>query len=76
VVTGLLTGSDLLTGLRDRELGQELLLPSVVLRQGEDVFLDDLRLDQVRGALPVPIRIVQGADDIVAACLGASGELP
>jgi putative radical SAM enzyme (TIGR03279 family) len=76
VVTGLLTGSDLLTGLRDRELGQELLLPSVVLRQGEDVFLDDLRLDQVRGALPVPIRIVQGADDIVAACLGASWELP
>jgi hypothetical protein len=47
-----------------------------VLRQGEDVFLDDLRLDQVRGALPVPIRIVQGADDIVAACLGASWELP
>ena len=70
VVTGLLTGSDLLTGLAGCDLGDELLLPAVTLRQGEPVFLDDQRLDSLVAQLPVPIRLVQGADDIVAACLG------
>jgi putative radical SAM enzyme (TIGR03279 family) len=69
VVTGLLTGSDLLTGLADRDLGAELLLPAVMLRQGEPVFLDDQRLEAVAAQLPVPVRLVYGADDIVAACL-------
>jgi putative radical SAM enzyme (TIGR03279 family) len=70
VVTGLLTGSDLLEGLTGRDLGSELLLPAVMLRQGEPVFLDDQRLEDVAARLPVPLRLVQGADDIVAACLG------
>ena len=70
VVTGLLTGSDLLAGLAGQELGDELLLPSVMLRQGEPVFLDDLRLEDVEQRLQLPIRLVQGADDFVAACLG------
>ena len=71
VVTGLLTGSDLLEGLSGRDLGDELLLPAVMLRQGEPVFLDDQTLESVAAQLPVPLRLVQGADDIVAACLGA-----
>ena len=70
VVTGLLTGSDLLAGLEGQELGDELLLPSVMLRQGEAVFLDDLRLEDLQRRLPAAIRLVQGADDFVAACLG------
>ncbi|CAK6701512.1 TIGR03279 family radical SAM protein [Synechococcus sp. CBW1107] len=71
VVTGLLTGSDLLAGLAGQELGDELLLPSVMLRQGEPVFLDDLGLEELQLRLPVPIRLLQGADDLVAACLGS-----
>ena len=70
VVTGLLTGSDLLEGLIGLDLGEELLLPAVMLRQGEPVFLDDQRLEDLTARLPVPIRLVHGADDIVAACLG------
>ena len=72
VVTGLLTGSDLIEGLAGRDLGERLLLPRVMLRQGEEVFLDDLTLDAVRAALPVPIELVGGADDLVAACLGSA----
>ncbi|CAK6698591.1 TIGR03279 family radical SAM protein [Synechococcus sp. CBW1107] len=71
VVTGLLTGSDLLAGLAGQELGDELLLPSVMLRQGEPVFLDDLSLEDLQQRLSAPIRLVQGADDFVAACLGS-----
>ena len=73
VVTGLLTGQDLIDGLRNQPLGDQLLLPSVMLRQGQPVFLDDMTLEQVQAELPVPIRIVHGAADIVAAVLG---ELP
>jgi putative radical SAM enzyme (TIGR03279 family) len=71
VVTGLLTGSDLLTGLAGKDLGDQLLLPSVVLRQGEPVFLDDLSLDQFRDQCPVRVQLVDGADELVAACIGA-----
>ena len=70
VVTGLLTGEDLLTGLAGVELGDELLLPSVMLRQGQPVFLDDMTLETLRARLPVPIRVVHGAADIVASVLG------
>ena len=72
VVTGLLTGEDLLSGLEGQDLGDELLLPSVMLRQGQPVFLDDMTLEQLRHQLPVSIRIVHGAADIVAAALGVS----
>ena len=73
VVTGLLTGADLLEGLAGRDLGEELLLPAVTLRQGEPVFLDDQTLEAVAAQLPVPIRLVHGADDVVAGCLADSG---
>ena len=70
VVTGLLTGSDLLDGLARCDLGEQLLLPSVMLRQGEPVFLDDLSLAELEQRLAVPIRQVTDAPDLVQACLG------
>jgi putative radical SAM enzyme (TIGR03279 family) len=68
VVTGLLTGSDLLEGLQGRDLGEGLLLPAVTLRQGEPVFLDDTPLAELEQALAIPIRLVRGAADLVAVC--------
>ena len=65
IVTGLLTGQDLITGLRGKELGDELLIPSVMLRQGEKIFLDDMTLQELSSSLNVSIRIVHDADDIV-----------
>jgi putative radical SAM enzyme (TIGR03279 family) len=73
VVTGLLTGSDLEQGLAGRELGEMLLLPRVMLRDGADVFLDDTPLQALRAALPVPVQLIGGAADLVAACLGVDG---
>jgi len=76
VVTGLLTGEDLLAGLAGQDLGDQLLLPSVMLRQGQPVFLDDMTLETLRESLPVTIRIVHGAADIVAAVLGLPTKSP
>ena len=74
VVTGLLTGADLLQGLAGADLGELLLLPAVMLRQGEPVFLDDLTLEQCRQRLSVPIRQVADAQDLVRACVGVPGK--
>jgi len=73
VVTGLLTGADLLEGLAGRDLGGLLLLPRVMLREGEEVFLDDMPLQELRDRGGVPICLLAGADDLVAACLGPEG---
>ena len=65
-----------LSGLAGLDLGDELLLPSVMLRQGQPVFLDDMSLEELRAQLPVPVRIVHGAADIVASVLGGLGKSP
>ena len=70
IVTGLLTGQDIITGLQGKELGDELLLPSVMLRQGEKIFLDDMTLQELCSSLNVSIRIVHDAQDIVNSALG------
>ncbi|WP_269604158.1 TIGR03279 family radical SAM protein [Prochlorococcus marinus] len=70
IVTGLLTGQDLIKGLLEQELGDELLLPSVMLRQDEKIFLDDMTLQELSSSLNVSIRIVHDAQDIVNKALG------
>ncbi|MDD5018097.1 MAG: DUF512 domain-containing protein [Eubacteriales bacterium] len=53
-VSGLLGGKDFLRALRDKELGQALLIPASTLRD-DDVFLDDMTLDALNDALRVPV---------------------
>lgn len=65
-VTGLLTGEDLLKGLRGRDLGDGLLLPTVMLKQGETCFLDDLTVADLAEQLGMPIILVGGgAADLI-----------
>ncbi|MPM13001.1 hypothetical protein SDC9_59356 [bioreactor metagenome] len=54
-VSGLVTGGDLIAQLRGRDLGERLLLPVNMLRHGENVFLDDVTVAQVREALGVEV---------------------
>ena len=74
-VSGLLTGGDIMKQLKDRKLGEMLLLPSNVLRSGEDVFLDDVTLEEVKTTLQVEINIVKsGGKDLLDALIGAGGQ--
>ena len=70
-MSGLLTGQDLKKQLTGRNLGEELLLPCNMLRSGENVFLDDVTVEELEGTLQVPVSVVdtQGAD-LVEALLG------
>nr|WP_297935208.1 DUF512 domain-containing protein [uncultured Blautia sp.] len=67
-VSGLLTGQDLLEQLKEKDLGECLLLPCNLLRSGEDVFLDDIRVKELENQFQTPIRIVEedGADFVAA----------
>ncbi len=72
-VAGLLTGQDIIKQLKDRDLGERLLLPSCMFRSGEEVFLDDLTRTDVQNALQVPVNIVKsGGQDLVYGILGLS----
>ena len=57
-VTGLITGGDLITQLKDRDLGTELLLSSAMLRHDQEVFLDDMTVQEVERALDIKITTV------------------
>ena len=52
-VSGLLTGRDLIAALRAFEHPVDgVLIPASALREGEDVFLDDISLDAMRREFP------------------------
>ena len=54
-VTGLLCGCDIIKQLKDKELGDCLIIPEVSLRDNDELFLDDTTLDDVRRELNVNI---------------------
>ena len=60
-VAGLLTGQDIIAQLKDEDLGDEILLPCNVLRMGEDVFLDDITLTELKRTLQVQADIVKSS---------------
>lgn len=52
-VSGLLTGYDIIQALRGiSDQIEGVLIPSAALREGEDVFLDDISLDDMRASFP------------------------
>lgn len=57
-VSGLVTGQDLKKQLAGRELGECLLIPCNMLRAGENVFLDDVTVEELEAALGVPVEVV------------------
>ena len=70
-VAGLITGQDIKKQLTGKNLGDRLLLPVCMFRNGEEVFLDDVTRQDVQNALQVPVDIVKSSgQDLVAAVLG------
>lgn len=58
-VTGLITGNDLINGLKDKDLGEYLLICEDMLKDDEDIFLDDVTLDEVATALNTDIVVTR-----------------
>ena len=68
-VTGLLTGHDLLLKLQRCDLGDGILLPSVMLKHGEMVFLDDISVEEVASRLDTKIMTVTGVEELINTCI-------
>lgn len=59
-VAGLLAGNDLKDGLQKIIPGEAVFFPSQMLKDGENIFLDGLTLNQVESSLQVPLIPVDG----------------
>ena len=69
-VSGLITGQDLIRQLSGKDLGEKLLIPCNMLRDQENVFLDDVTVEEVSEKLGAEIVIVEeGGADLVTAVL-------
>ncbi len=54
-VAGLVTGSDIIQQLKDKDLGSHLYIPSVMLRHENDRFLDDVTTEELESKLSVKL---------------------
>ncbi|MCR4672937.1 MAG: DUF512 domain-containing protein [Lachnospiraceae bacterium] len=75
-VSGLLTGQDIISQLKEaskngEELGDRILLPINLLRSGEEVLLDDVTVSDIESALQKKAVIVQSnGQDLVKKLIG------
>lgn len=68
-VTGLLTGQDLWSGLAGKDLGDGILLPTVMLKHDDTRFLDDMTVAELSGKLGVSLFPVNGIEELIATCI-------
>jgi len=54
-VSGLIAGNDILAALHGYDIGSCLLVPDVMLKEGEGVFLDDVSVDQLERQTSCPV---------------------
>lgn len=72
-VAGLVTGQDLIAQLKGKPLGERLLLPDSMLRYHQNVFLDDVTVEEVEAALGVPLHFIeQDGFQLLDAMIGMS----
>lgn len=65
-VSGLITGGDIIAQLKDKNIYKNILMPDNMLRDGEEVFLDDLTIKDIEKALDANIIICkQDGSDLI-----------
>lgn len=61
-VAGLVTGQDLIAQLKNKDHAKRLIIPSVMLRSEEDMFLDNVTKEDVQKALDVTLTVTPQSD--------------
>lgn len=64
-VAGLLTGQDLLRQLDPDQLGDLLVLPAVMLKKDDEIFLDGLTLSELSRHLGKPVAVAGGPKQLL-----------
>ena len=70
VVTGLLTGEDLIHGLKNKDLGEDVYIPSIMLKINTDLFLDDKNIQEVENQINTKIHVLDDSNDIINTLIG------
>ena len=68
-VSGLLTGSDLLRALKGKPLGDVVFITKSMLKDRDNIFLDDKKIDDVENELQVPLVAVDGPKELFSELL-------
>ncbi|UIE39165.1 TIGR03279 family radical SAM protein [Leptodesmis sichuanensis] len=64
-VTGLITGQDILQTLQGQDLGDAVLIPSVMLKHDDPRFLDDMTVEELSSHLKAKILSVGDVEELV-----------
>ncbi len=62
-VAGLLTGKDVLKTLVGKTKADCLLVPDITLRDGSNVFLDNVKLKDIEETLGIPVRTIESTPE-------------
>lgn len=74
-VSGLLCGKDITEALAFKDLGEALILPSSMFKDGKDVFLDNMTMEEVKACLGVPVYICDELGTDLVDTIDAIGSL-
>jgi NifB/MoaA-like Fe-S oxidoreductase len=69
-VAGLLMGADVITQLKERVLGEFVVLPRVMFDHPEGISLDDIAPLHIAGALGRPVYLAEALGDVLDAFTG------
>jgi putative radical SAM enzyme (TIGR03279 family) len=58
-VTGLISGRDIVATLKGQDLGDLLLVPDIMLKEGEGIFLDEMTLEELGESLGTRVIVVE-----------------
>jgi putative radical SAM enzyme (TIGR03279 family) len=58
-VTGLVGGDDIVKALKGRDLGVAVIVPDVMLKEGEGLFLDDMTVEELERSLGSPVAVAE-----------------
>lgn len=71
-VAGLVTGQDLLAQLDPGNIGDLLVLPAVMLKKDEEIFLDGLTLPELSRHLKKPIVVADGPRQLIEVLISSA----
>lgn len=69
-VSGLITGKDLINQLKNKPLGELLLISDSLLRDRQNVFLDDITIGEICGILNVDMYAISDGYEFIDTILG------
>lgn len=68
-IAGLVVGKDIVRALSDFPVNDTVVIPSVMLRDGEAVFLDEMTVDELSAALGRPVMVVERTPSAAATAI-------